>query len=419
MVLKYLYHVSVDLKISVMSEWYYHARILGPQYICHGGLGVPVVLPCQVPRKSISLSWRLGVPVVLPCQVHRTSISLSCRMGMRSGATILCSQEVNISVMSYGESQCCHQALFLGPPYLCHVGPQYLCHLSVVLQYLFHVSVDLNISVMSEWCYHARFLGPQYICLLRRGVSVVLPYQVPRKSISLSCRMGNLSAVTTLGSQEVDISVMVVWEYLWCYHARFQRYQYLCHVGPQYLCHLSVVLQYFCHVRLGVPMVLPCQVPMISIYMSRWTVIPSGATMLGFQEVNIAVMADWESQWRYPARFIGSQYICHVGLGILSGATILGSQEVDISVMSYGESQWCYHARFLEPQYLCHVGPHVLRCQVPRTSIYLSCKTGRISGATMLGSQEVNISVMANWVSVVLPCYDTIEILCISINYFI
>jgi hypothetical protein len=78
--------------------------------------------------------------------------------------------------MSYGESQCCHQALFLGPPYLCHVGPQYLCHLSVVLQYLFHVSVDLNISVMSEWCYHARFLGPQYICLLRRGVSVVLPY---------------------------------------------------------------------------------------------------------------------------------------------------------------------------------------------------------------------------------------------------
>ena len=335
------------------SQWCYHARLIGSQYLYHDGLRVPLVLSCQVDRKSISISQRTVSP---------------------SGATMLGSQEVNISVMSYGESQCCHQSLFLGPQYLCYVGPQYLCHLSVVLQYLFHVSVDLNISVMSEWCYHARFLGPQYICLLRRGVSVVLPYQVPRKSISLSCRMGNLSAVTMLGSQEVDISVMVVWEYLWCYHARFQRYQYLCHVGPQYLCHLSVVLQYFCHVRLGVPMVLPCQ-PMISIYMSRWTVSPSGATMLGFQEVNIAVMADWESQWRYPARFIGSQYICHVGLGILSGATILGSQEVDISVMSYGESQCCHHARFLRSQYICHGGlgvPVVSPCQVGRKSISLS-----------------------------------------------
>jgi len=66
-VLQYLCHVPVDLVICVMSEWCYHAKnlglqylchvmsesqwchhvsFLGTQYICHGGLGVPVVLPC-------------------------------------------------------------------------------------------------------------------------------------------------------------------------------------------------------------------------------------------------------------------------------------------------------------------------------------------------------------------------------------
>ena len=77
--------------------------------------------------------------------------------------------------MAVWEYQWCYHARFQGPQYLCHVGLQCLCHLLVVLHYLYHVSVDLNISVMSELCYHARFLGPQYICHVRRGVSVVLP----------------------------------------------------------------------------------------------------------------------------------------------------------------------------------------------------------------------------------------------------
>ena len=39
------------------SEWCYHARLLGNQYLCHDGRGVPVIIPCYFPRKSISLSW--------------------------------------------------------------------------------------------------------------------------------------------------------------------------------------------------------------------------------------------------------------------------------------------------------------------------------------------------------------------------
>ena len=85
------------------------------------------------------------------------------------------SKDLNISVISDGDSQWCYHARFLGSQYLCHVGPQYICHVSVVLQYLCHISVDLKIYVMSEWCYHARILGPQYLCHVRLGIPVVLP----------------------------------------------------------------------------------------------------------------------------------------------------------------------------------------------------------------------------------------------------
>jgi hypothetical protein len=84
---------------------------------------------------------------------------------------------------------------------------------------------------------------------------------------------------------------MVVWEYLWCYHARFQRYQYLCHVGPQYLS--------------GATIFLSCQ-----------TGSPNGAIMLGSYDLNIYVTVDCESQWCYHARFLGSQYRCHGRLGV-------------------------------------------------------------------------------------------------------
>ena len=62
----------------------------------------------------------------------------------------------------------------------------------MVLQYLCHVSLDLNISVMSDWCY------------------------------------------TMLGSQDLNISVLSDEEYQWYYHARFIGSQYLCHgeLGP-------------------------------------------------------------------------------------------------------------------------------------------------------------------------------------------
>jgi hypothetical protein len=51
--------------------------------------------------------------------------------------------------------------------------------------------------------------------------------------------------------------------------------------------------------------------------------------------------------------------------GITNGATMLGSQEVNISIMVDGEYQWCYHSRFLGSQYLHHGGrgvPMVLPC---------------------------------------------------------
>ena len=48
--------------ISVMSDWEsqwcYHARLIGSQYLYQGELRVPLVLPCYVDRKLISISWR-------------------------------------------------------------------------------------------------------------------------------------------------------------------------------------------------------------------------------------------------------------------------------------------------------------------------------------------------------------------------
>ena len=50
----------MDLNISVMPEWCYHSRFLGPQYFCHVRLVVSVVILCYVPTKSLSLAWRTG-----------------------------------------------------------------------------------------------------------------------------------------------------------------------------------------------------------------------------------------------------------------------------------------------------------------------------------------------------------------------
>jgi hypothetical protein len=54
--------------------------------------------------------------------------------------------------------------------------------------------------------------------------------------------------------------------------------------------------------------------------MSQWTSkylsYLSGATMLGSSDLNISVMSDWESQWCHHAKFLGTQYICHGGLGV-------------------------------------------------------------------------------------------------------
>lgn len=86
-----------------------------------------------------------------------------------------------------------------------------------------------------------------------------------------------------VGAWGVDISVMVVWEYHWCCHARF--------LGHQQLCHVSMVLQYIFHVSV---------------------------------ELNVSVMLDWESQWCYYATFLGSHYVWHGGQGP-SGAPIIDS----------------------------------------------------------------------------------------------
>ena len=378
---------SQEVNISVMvdgeSQRCYRARFIGSQYLCHGGWRVPLVQPCKVTRKSIFLSWQtgspsgatmlgsqevnisvmadwdsqwcyhvrlirsqylyhggLGVPVVLPSQVDRKAISLSWPTGSPSGASMIGSQDLNISAMSDGESQWCYHASFLGPHYLS-------CRSSISLSYFSGATIslsclsgttmlgsqDLNIAVMSDWesqwCYHARLLGTQYICHDGLGVLVVLPCQVPRKSISLSWRTGSPSGVTILGSQEVDISDMSYGESQGCYHASFLGSRYLCHGG------------------LGVPVVLPCQVPrtLISLscrtsnisvnpqwcynisIVSQWTSISLlcliCATMLGSQDLNIYVMSDGVSQQCYHARFIGSQYLRHGELGH-SGATMLG-----------------------------------------------------------------------------------------------
>ena len=45
---------------NITSIQLIHARFLGSQYLCHGGRGIPVVLPRKVDRKSISLSWWTG-----------------------------------------------------------------------------------------------------------------------------------------------------------------------------------------------------------------------------------------------------------------------------------------------------------------------------------------------------------------------
>ena len=194
-----------------------------------------------------------GVPVVLPCQVRRKQISPSCQTGSISGATMLGSQDVNISVMT---------------------------------------------NVAFQWCYHARFLGNQYLRHDGRGFPVVLRCYVREKSISMSCWTGTTSAATMLGSQEVNVSAMADEGSQWYYHARLLGNQYLCHGGREAL------------------VVLPCQVSRKSIYPSWWTRSPSGATLLGSQEVNISVMSDWESQWCYHARFLGSQCLCHGGRGV-------------------------------------------------------------------------------------------------------
>ena len=61
------------------SQWCYHARLIGTQYLYQGGLRVPLVLPCYVEWKLISISWRtVGA----------------------SSATMLGSEDLNISVMS-------------------------------------------------------------------------------------------------------------------------------------------------------------------------------------------------------------------------------------------------------------------------------------------------------------------------------
>ena len=267
-----------------------------------------MVLPCQVARKSMSLSWWTGSPI---------------------DATMLGSQEVNISVMVDGSPI---GATMLG-------------------------SQEVNISVMVDgelhWCQHARFLGSQYRHHGGQGAPLALPFQGHRKSIYLSCRTGNSSDAPMLGSYVVNIAIIVDGEYRWCYHATFLGSQYLLHGGR------------------GVPMVLPCQVPRKSRSQSWWTGSPCGATMLGCQEVNVSIMVDGEPHWWYHARFLGSQYLHHGGRGVtfvllyqvamksmsLSwltgspiGGTMLDSQEVNISIMVDGEPHWCYHARVIGSQ---------------------------------------------------------------------
>ena len=94
------------------------------------------------------------------------------------------------------------------------------------------------------------------------------------------------------------MSVMAEWESQWCYLARFLGSHYICDGG------------------LGVPVVLPCYVHRKSISLSRRTGSLIGATMLGSLDLNISVMSDWESQWCYHARFLGSQCLCHDGRGV-------------------------------------------------------------------------------------------------------
>ena len=254
------------------------------------------MLPCQVPRKSISLSWLTGSP---------------------SGAIKLSSQEVNVSVMADGETQWCYHARFLGSQYLCRGGrglPVVLpcqvlrkqispsCQTGSISGATMLGSQDVNISVITnvafQWCYHARFLGNQYLRHDGRGVPVVLRFYVREKSISRSCWTGTTSAATMLGSQEVNVYAMADEGSQWYYHARLLGNQYLCHGGREAL------------------VVLPCQVARKSMSLSWWTGSPIGTTLLGSQEVNISVMVDEESQWGYHVRFIGSQYIGYVGLGV-------------------------------------------------------------------------------------------------------
>ena len=86
-----------------------------------------------------------------------------------------------------------------------------------------------------QWCQHARVTGSQYCHDGGRGVPMVLPREVSRKSISLSWWTGITNGATMLGSQEVNISIMVDGEYQWCYHARFLGSQDLHHVGREAL----------------------------------------------------------------------------------------------------------------------------------------------------------------------------------------
>ena len=349
--------VNISVMVDVKPQWYYHARFLGSQYVHHGGRGVPMVLPFQVPRNSRSPSWWTGSP---------------------SGATMLGSQEVNVSIMVDGELHWFYHARFLGSQYLRHarrgvtlvlpcqvprksISPSWWTRRPIGATMIGSQEVNVYVRVDGEphWCYHAGFLGSQYLCHGGRGVTLVLPCQLPRKSISPSLWTGSPIGAIMLGSQEVNTSVMVDEEPQWCHHARVIGSQYICHVG------------------LGVPVVLPCQVPRKSISPSWWTGSTNGATMIGSQEVIVSIRVDGEPQWCYHARFLGSQYLSHGGR----------------------EPYWCYHARFLGSQYLRHGGRGVtlvLACQVPRKSISPSWWRGSPIDATMIGSQEVNISVMVD-----------------------
>ena len=200
-------------------------------------------------------------------------MSMSGWTGSPIGASMLGCQEVNISIMVDGSP----------------IGATML------------VSQEVNISVMVDgelhWCYHARFLGSQYLRHARRGVTLVLPCQLLRKSISPSWSTRRPIGATMIGSQEVNVYVRVDGEPDWCCYASFLGSQYHHHGGR------------------GAPLVLSCQGHRKSIPLSWWTRSPSGATMLESQEVNISVMSDWEYQWCYHASFLGSQYLYRGGRG--------------------------------------------------------------------------------------------------------